>query len=77
MRLSAGGSSGKIWYCNKKISKRQKGKFYKSVVKPTMLFGSECWEFDKKVEQRIDIMYSVRYKMANMCNNVCVSDEVN
>lgn len=40
-----------------------------------MLFGSECWEFDKKVEQRIDIMYSVRYKMANMCNNVCVSDE--
>ncbi|XP_050541046.1 uncharacterized protein LOC126905416 [Daktulosphaira vitifoliae] len=32
---------------------RLKGKFYKTVVRPAMMYGSECWEVDKKVEQRM------------------------
>jgi len=28
-----------------------KGKFYKSVVIPTILCGSECWVFDWRIEQ--------------------------
>jgi len=28
--------------CNKRITMRLKGKFYMSVVRPTMLYGSEC-----------------------------------
>jgi len=28
--------------CDKKILIKLKGKFYKSVIKPTVLYGSEC-----------------------------------
>ncbi|XP_070003312.1 uncharacterized protein [Nicotiana sylvestris] len=29
--------------CNKNVPLRLKGKFYKVVVRPTMLYGEECW----------------------------------
>jgi len=37
--------------CDKKIPMRLKGKFYKNVVRPTILYGSKCWAADKKIEQ--------------------------
>ena len=41
--------------CDKRIPMRLKGKFYKSVVRPVMLYGSECWAVDKKIEQRMSV----------------------
>lgn len=29
--------------CDKNVSLRLKGKFYNVVVRPTMLYGAECW----------------------------------
>jgi hypothetical protein len=34
-----------------KIQMRLKGKSYKSVVKSTMIYGSECWAVDRRIEQ--------------------------
>ncbi|VFQ94710.1 unnamed protein product [Cuscuta campestris] len=33
--------------CDPKISPRMKGKFYRFVVRPAMLYGAECWEVKK------------------------------
>ncbi|VFQ92574.1 unnamed protein product [Cuscuta campestris] len=33
--------------CDPKISPRMKGKFYRSVVRPAMLYGAECWAVKK------------------------------
>jgi len=41
--------------CDKRIPMRLNGKFYKSVVRLTMLYGSECWAVDKKMEQRMSV----------------------
>jgi hypothetical protein len=37
-----------------------KGKFYGSVVSPTMLYGLECWAFDRKRKQSIVKMRMLR-----------------
>lgn len=44
-------SSGVL--CDKRISLWLKDKFYKSVVRLTMVCGSECWVVGKKIEIRI------------------------
>jgi len=35
---------------------RLKGKLYNNVMKPTMLYGSESWANDKKIEQRMSVV---------------------
>lgn len=37
---------------DKIIPMRLKGEFCKSVMRPTILYGSECWSVDKKIEHR-------------------------
>ncbi|VFQ71548.1 unnamed protein product [Cuscuta campestris] len=39
--------------CDPKILPRMKGKFYRSVVKPTMLYGAECWAVKKTHVRRL------------------------
>jgi len=41
-----------VWgvLCDKRIPKKLKGKFYKNLNRPTMLYGSECWAVDR-IEQ--------------------------
>ena len=34
---------------------RLKGKFYKAVVRPAMMYGTECWAVDRKIEQRMSV----------------------
>ncbi|VFQ79217.1 unnamed protein product [Cuscuta campestris] len=39
--------------CDPNISPRMKGKFYRSVVSPTMLYGAECWAVKKTHVRRL------------------------
>ncbi|VFQ97358.1 unnamed protein product, partial [Cuscuta campestris] len=39
--------------CDPKISPRMKGKFYRSVVRPAMLYGAECWAVKKTHVRRL------------------------
>ncbi|VFQ94525.1 unnamed protein product [Cuscuta campestris] len=39
--------------CDPKISRRMKGKFYQSVVRPAMLYGAECWAVKKTHVHRL------------------------
>ncbi|VFQ89320.1 unnamed protein product [Cuscuta campestris] len=39
--------------CDPKISLRMKGKFYRSVVRPAMLYGAECWAVKKTHVHRL------------------------
>ena len=40
---------------DKKISARVKGKVYKAVVRPALLYGSETWAMKKAQERKSDV----------------------
>lgn len=43
--------------CDTKILMRLKRKFYRSLVRPTMIiYGSECWMVDKRIEQSMSFV---------------------
>ena len=29
--------------CNKRVPQKLKGKFYRTTIRPAMLYGAECW----------------------------------
>ena len=41
--------------CDKRISARVKGKVYKAVVRPALLYGSETWALKKAQERKIEV----------------------
>ena len=41
--------------CNKKVPIKLKDKVYKTVIKPTMTYGAECWAVRKKDENRLHV----------------------
>ena len=41
--------------CDKRISARIKGKFYKSVVRPAMIYGAETWPVKKVQERKMEV----------------------
>jgi len=43
-------------FCDNRMQLRLKGRFNKVVVKPVMLYGSECWAVDIKTEQKMRIL---------------------
>ncbi len=40
---------------NKRINVRAKGKLYKAVVRPAMMYGAEMWGMKKAQEKRLDM----------------------
>ncbi|XP_019255021.1 PREDICTED: uncharacterized protein LOC109233592 [Nicotiana attenuata] len=42
--------------CDKNVPPGLKGKFYKVVVRPTMLYGAECWPVKKSHVQKIKVV---------------------
>ena len=41
--------------CDKRISARVKGKVYKTVVRPAMVYGAEAWPIKKSQEKKLDV----------------------
>ncbi|KAG5613703.1 hypothetical protein H5410_013527, partial [Solanum commersonii] len=42
-------------FCDKKIPPRLKGKFYRVVVRPTLLYGTECWPLKNAHVQKMHV----------------------
>jgi len=38
--------------CNKKVPLKLKGKFYRTIVRPAMLYGTECWAVKSQHESK-------------------------
>ena len=41
--------------CDRRISLKVKGKVYKTVVRPAMLYGAETWSVKKAQEKKLDV----------------------
>ena len=41
--------------CDKRISAKVKGRFYKSVVRPAMVYGAETWPVKKAQERKLEV----------------------
>ena len=57
-RIGAGWSKWRLAsgiLCDKRIPNKLKGKFYKTTVRPAMLYGTECWTIKKKHVQQMNV----------------------
>ncbi|KAK8956527.1 hypothetical protein KSP39_PZI001305 [Platanthera zijinensis] len=57
-RIQAGwlkwrGASGIL--CDRKVPLKLKGKFYRTAIRPAMLYGSECWAVNCVHEQKMGV----------------------
>ncbi|GKA90489.1 hypothetical protein Tco_0812359 [Tanacetum coccineum] len=41
--------------CDRRIPLKLKGKFYRVAIRPTMLYGSECWPITKAQANRVEV----------------------
>ncbi|XP_059282471.1 uncharacterized protein LOC132036212 [Lycium ferocissimum] len=53
--------------CDKKVPPKLKGKFYNVVVRPTMLYGAECWPVKKSHVQKMKV--AKMRMLQGMCGN--------
>ena len=42
--------------CNHRIHIKLKGKFYKTTIRPVMLYGIECWAIKKKHIHKMSVV---------------------
>ena len=67
---------------DRKVSLKLKGKFYRMVVRPTLLYGYKCWPITKALEQKMKVveMRMLRWmcglKMMDMIRNEISMDRV-
>ena len=57
-RVQAGGKNWKKMtgvLCDKRVNVKAKGKMYKTVVRPAMIYGAETWGSKKAQEKRLDV----------------------
>ena len=52
-----GGLSGKVRQelCDRNMLMSLNGKFYRTVVRPSLLYGTECWDNKKQHTQKISV----------------------
>ncbi|PVH47796.1 hypothetical protein PAHAL_4G154400 [Panicum hallii] len=41
--------------CDKKVPQRLKGKFYRTAIRPVMLYGAECWPTKRRHVQQLSV----------------------
>ena len=41
--------------CDRKVSEKLKGKFYRTAIRPAMLYGTECWATKHEHEQKMKV----------------------
>jgi hypothetical protein len=41
--------------CDKKVPQNLKGKFYRMAIRPTMLYGAECWPTKRRHVQQLSV----------------------
>ena len=41
--------------CDKRVPQKLKGKFYRTVVQPAMLYGTECWPTKRRHVQQLGV----------------------
>lgn len=59
--------------CDKRIPIRLKGKFYKNVVRPIMVYDLKCWVVDLRIEQSTRI---AEIKMLRWMSGVTKEDKI-
>jgi len=42
-------------FCDKKVPQKLKGKFYRTVIRPAMLYGAECWPIKRRHVQQLSV----------------------
>ena len=41
--------------CDKRVPQKLKGKFYRTVIRPGMLYGAECWPTKRRHVQQLGV----------------------
>jgi len=41
--------------CDKRVPQKLKGKFYRTAIRPVMLYGTECWPTKRRHEQQLSV----------------------
>ena len=59
--------------CDRKIPKKLKSKIYKSVLRPVMLYGAECWAMRKKED---DLLRRTEMRMLRRILGVSLKDKI-
>ena len=59
--------------CDRRISARVKGKVYKTVVRPAIMYGAETWSIKKSQEKKLD---AVEMKMLRWMCGVTKLDKI-
>ena len=49
--------------CDRRIRLRVKGKVYKTVVRPAMMYGADTWAVKKAQEKKLDVAEMRMFKM--------------
>ena len=66
IKSKQGGSSGDKYsgiLCDKRVPQKIKGKFYRTTIRPAMLYGAECWPTKIRHVQQLSIaeMHMLRW----------------
>ena len=59
--------------CDKKVPVKLKVKIYKTVIKPTMLYGAQCWAMIKKEEH---LLNKTEMRMLRWIQGISLKDHV-
>ena len=64
--------------CDKKMPVWLKGKVYRTMIRPVMMYGSETWAIKKDQERKLDVaeMKMVRWSMGKARNDRIRNDSL-